>query len=556
MWRGGGKIWAAGAVLWASAMFAPGAVAQVGLNQADPSIVVRSLPKVPQPAIEPDAILLAGPTNSETVLREGAPRVASAIVVVGAEEIPRRTFAEAIVPFIGRDLTSNDLAALAAAIAGGARSAGYPFANAWVERQGLADGILRVRLDAGTLEAVRVIGASNALADRILTKALVTGKAVRRADLERAILLVGDIPGVSVKESRYIRQDGFGILLVTIVQNSASLYAQVDNRGSTEVGPIRSTILASLRSLLQPGDELGLISAQTPFHPSEFFFVRARYTAPISATGAMLSVSGSYGRAHPGASLLPLRVIGQSVDGSLNYATPLKRTQKQSLWANFELRGLRSHQTLLGSDLRDDRLATLTSALTGNTRFGPGVLRGSVAIVVGLPVPGVTHEGDLHTSRSDGDARFVTVNYDLEWTTRLTCRLSLALTSQAQLASRPLLATAEIGVGGPAFGRGYDYAERTGDNGILGGAELRMDVGHGVRKVLDRAQVYAAVDGGYVGNLRHGPGGGGLLSTAAGIRVGHGRLDGVLELALPLNADRFDTHNRQPRISFRVSRAF
>ncbi|MFH7813357.1 ShlB/FhaC/HecB family hemolysin secretion/activation protein, partial [Acetobacter lovaniensis] len=92
----------------------------------------------------------------------------------------------------------------------------------------------------------------------------------------------------------------------------------------------------------------------------------------------------------------------------------------------------------------------------------------------------------------------VTLSYDLDWTTRLAPHLSLALTSQAQVASRPLLATAEIGVGGPAFGRAYDYAERTGDNGILGGAELRFDLGRTLPGIVDRTHIYGAVDGGYV----------------------------------------------------------
>lgn len=540
-----------------SAVFcAASAPAQVGLNRADPSIVVRSLPKpveAPRPA---DVPIISAPTPVAGVLIGGTPRIASSIVVVGGEEIARSVFSAAIVPFIGRDLSGEQLSALASAIAGSARAAGYPFARAWVEPQRMADGILRVKFDTGSLVAVRVVGANNPLADRILTRALVTGRGVRRADLERAILLIGDIPGITVKESRYIRQDGFGILLVTVAEDRASLYAQLDNRGSKEVGPIRSTVLGSVRGVLRAGDELGLISAQTPFQPSEFFFLRGRYSTPVGASGGTVSISGSYGRAHPGAALLPLRVIGESSDASLSYVAPLLRTRQRSLWASAELRGLRSRQTLLESPLRNDRLTTLTGALNGTSSLGPGVLRGTVAVVAGLPIPGVTHEGDRRISRSDGDARFVTLSYDLDWTTRVAPHLNLALTSQAQVASRPLLATAEIGVGGPAFGRGYDYAERTGDNGILGGAELRFDLGRTLPGIVDRTQIYGAVDGGYVDNLRDGPGGGGLLSVASGIRVGRGRLDGMVEVAVPLNRDRFDTGDRRPRISFRLSRVF
>ena len=211
---------------------------------------------------------------------------------------------------------------------------------------------------------------------------------------------------------------------------------------------------------------------------------------------------------------------------------------------------------MLGSPLRNDRLATLTASLNGTLQAGSGILRGEVRVTDGLPLPGVTRQGDARISRSDGDARFVVLSYSAEWTAPLSNRVSVILSSEGQIASRPLLATMEIGVGGPSFGRGYDYAERTGDNGILGSGELRFDLGRVVPKVIDRMQIYGAVDGGYVGNLRGGKGGGALLSAAAGVRAGHGRLSGSLEVALPLNEDRFDTSNRNPRLSVRLSRVF
>jgi hemolysin activation/secretion protein len=394
------------------------------------------------------------------------------------------------------------------------------------------------------------------MADRLLSRALVTGRPVRRAEMERAILLVGDLPGVVVKESKYVRQDGFGILLVTITQDRASAYAQIDNRGSKEIGPVRSTLLGSVNGLIQTGDELNVIIAQTPLHPAEFVFARARYTMPVDSDGATVSASGSYGRANPGGLLDPLDVIGESSDAVLGYSKPLLRSRAQSLWGVVELRSLHSSQTLLGSPLRNDRLATLTAAVRSLFKTGLGTIRAEVAVSDGLPLPGVSHRGDARISRSDGDARFVTGSFDVEWTTPVVGRLSIALASEGQIASRPLLATAEIGVGGPVFGRGYDYAERTGDEGILGSGELRVDIGQLVPRLIERVQLYGSVDGGYVGNLRGGSGGGALLSTAAGVRMGHGRLGGMVEVALPLNEDRFDTGDRDPRVSFRLSRVF
>ncbi len=528
--------------------------AQDRLNQADPSIVERNLPRPVERGQPAPTLPAAGPVASPPAI--GAPRIASAIIIDGAPAIARATFSDAIMPFIGRQLSADDLAQLARAVADAARAAGYPLATAWIEPQSLAAGVLRVRIDGGEVTAVRVVGAINPVADRILSRTLVTGSPVRSRQLERAILLVGDLPGVTVRNSKYLRQNGFGILLVTIAEDHASAYAQFDNRGSKEIGPIRSTVLGNLRGVFGAGDELSVLGAQTPLQLREFAFVRARYSAPIDANGDALSASGSYGRTHPGASLGPLDVIGKSVDASVMFSKALLRARARSVWGELEFRGLRSKQSLLGSPLRNDRLATLTASLRTRKATSHGALAGELRMVTGLPLHGVTHEGALRSSRSDGDARFVTWGYSAEWVTTLTPGVSLALSSEGQIASRPLLATAEIGAGGPLFGRGYDYAERTGDNGLLGAAELRFDAGRVVPGVIDRFQIYASVDGGHVDNLRGGKGGGSLLSAAAGVRLGRGRLGAMAEIGLPLNKDRFDTGDRAPRISLRVSRAF
>lgn len=550
--RMGRKMLAVGAAVlcpWSAAQ------AQDPLIRVDPSILSRTLPHpaAPQPITDP--LVAAGPRTEQSEPRGPKP-IARSIVVQGADEIGRDRFSSVLGSYRGRNLSTTDLKALTGAVADVARQAGYPFASASIEPQTMADGALRVRLDAGTLSAVRVIGHPNTLADRMLTRALVTGHPVRLEQLERAILLVGDIPGITITESKYLRQDGFGILLVTIAEDRLNGYAQIDNRGSKEVGPIRATAIANARGLLQSGDEASLLIANTPIHPAEFVFVRGRYTAPVDAKGSTLSASASYGLANPGAALAPLDVTGKTYDANLFYSRPMLRSRARSLWATVELRGLRSRQSLLGFPLRDDAIATLTGALTGTMRAGSGIVRGGVRITEGLPLPGVSHEGDARISRSDGDARFVVVSYAAEWVAPLARRVSLALASEAQIASRPLLATMEIGVGGPGFGRGYDYAERTGDNGILGSGEVRLDVVRLAPKIVDRVQIYGSVDGGYVGNLRDGPGGGALLSVSTGVRAGRGRFSGALELAVPLNQDRFDTQNRDPRLSFRLSRVF
>lgn len=537
------------------ALASHGAEAQTALDRADPRLIEKTLPTAALPQ-EPAAPARPGPAAPAAAAPAALTEVVRAVIVDGRDRLSPAVFATPIAAVIGQRLDRGQVASLAGAIAGAARAQGYPFATAQVPAQTQRDGVLRVTLDLGRIDAVRVIGGRSATADRVLGRALATGQPVRQKQLERALLLVSDVPGVRVTDSRLVRQDGFGILLVTVEADAVSGYVQIDNRGSKEIGPIRSTALATLNSLLRDGDELALIVSQTPLQPSEFSFARLRYGSIVGTDGLVLSASGSLARTRPGGFLRTLDVRGRSADAAVTLQYPLLRTRARTLFATAELRALGTDQDLARRRLRRDRIATLTGTLGGTMAVGGGTLRGEVAALAGLPVAGVTHAGSPLGSRFDGDARFVAGTYLVDWTVGLGKPFSMVIASAGQFASRPLLAAMEIGLGGPAFGRGYDYAERTGDYGVMGSLELRADIGRIPGSVVDRGQLYTFVDGGTVGNRDGGIGGGSLASAGVGLRIGTGRFDWMAEAALPLGPVRFDTGDRRPRLSVRVARAF
>ena len=440
---------------------------------------------------------------------------------------------------------------LASAVAGVARARGLVFASASIQPQAVGNGTLAVTLDEGRVDAVRSLGSSNVAADRILSN-LVTHAGVTRAQLERAMLLVGDIPGVTVLNARYARENGFGILLVTIAVDRASLFVQADNRGTPEIGPWRTTELGSIRGLLRAGDEFTVVGSQTPADPAQFEFVSGQYSTLIGHSGQSASASAFFGATHAGGDLTYLDLTGRTYGGSVGYSAVLKRSRPASFWLDVDLRTIRNEQDLRGGRFRDDSVTTLSATLRTQAEVAGGVLRGGAIATIGLPVLGSTRQGDPRASREDGDGRFVTGTVQGNWRRSLTGPLSVELAGVAQVASRPLLATSEMSLGGPAFGRAYDYSERTGDQGIAGSAEIQFDLKRFTRTRASQLQAYAFADGGTVGNLRGGVGGGSLASTGAGLRIGLGRLNAAVELAVPLNADRLDTGNRAARFSTRL----
>lgn len=195
---------------------------------------------------------------------------------------------------------------------------------------------------------------------------------------------------------------------------------------------------------------------------------------------------------------------------------------------------------------RRDQLAVGRVTLHGYRNLASGRLRTSVTLSRGLGILGATESGDPLASRRDADGTFTTVNAWADWTSNLGGNFSLRLAAQGQLASQPLLISEEAGLGGTNFLRGYDWGERTGDEGAMGMAELR----YSLKKPFDllkQAQLYVFVDGGTVSNHEVGFGGGSLSSAGGGMRLDiTSRLGLTFEVAVPLTGPRYDTGDLMP----------
>ena len=174
----------------------------------------------------------------------------------------------------------------------------------------------------------------------------------------------------------------------------------------------------------------------------------------------------------------------------------------------------------------------------------------------GLDILDATPAGDRLASRRDASPDFTTFAAYAEWERELSDTIEIAFAGRGQLATTPLLITEDFGLGGNDFLRGYNFNERSGDNGIAGFAELRYDIGDPLG-IVRRMQLYAYADGGVVGNLQGGRGSGSLASSGGGIRTDITRDLGLdLELAVPLTGPRYDTGDSSPRFNVALRRSF
>lgn len=476
------------------------------------------------------------------------------IVIEGVAELSVSDFVDIVERYSGRNLTEDELNMLANEIASRARQRGYIFATAMIEPQSLRAGVLRVRLNEGVIDEIRIEGDDDP-AIRAQLEPLRREGPVTLEMLERQLLLAGDISGAYIRRTYYEREGEVGVLIVEASRSDASGSIELENDGSKPVGPERARIDVDLNGLITPFDEVDLTYSTTPLQPKELQYARARYFVVANTSGTEIGADVSFSTTEPGAYLADRDVFGRFWRIGVEARHPLVRSRDASLWAEaeFEVRDLRQERD--GRLARHDRIPVIRAGLYTIAKAAGGRLSGKLTYSQGLDILGATDLGDPLASRDDASAVFSSLYAWADWDRDLFSNFSLELAGRAQLSTDPLLSTEDLGLGGNSFLRGYSYSERSGDEGIMGSGELRYDW-RDAAGLVRNLQLYAYADGGVVGNLADGRGSGSLASAGGGFRTDITRnLDFDAEIAVPLTGPRYDTDDQSPRINIRIRMA-
>lgn len=511
------------------------AIDQAATNQADaPSLQLpEALP------VDPNVFNV---TDAEAI------RIGS-ILIESDSAIDQSLFAETIEPLLGTEVSTEDLARLTNEIARIARDNGMVFANAYVPEQAIELGIVRIALDMGGIDDVRIIGSDNEELREILAPLI--GSMGEKDTIERRLLLANAIPKIQVRKTDFVQQNGQRILVVTVSERKGRHRASVDNYGTSAFGPVRARLQFEFAGLLDDSD-LAQISFRTnPVDPQEVSSVNADYSLAVGQQGTRIGVTASFTNNEPGGRLAGSTLEGKSTFAAAYVRHPLVRSRDANLYVNAELAYLNIDQDIVNTLIRSDTVVTFSTGLSASVRTGGGWLRSGAEYRQGLGILGATRLGDPLGSRSDGDGVFSKGRFWVDWTSRIVGDVSVRVAVNGQIASRPLLSAEELGIGGAFSVRGFDFSERQGDQGVIGLIELRQDF-RAVTPWLDRLQLYGFVDGGYVSNLRDGFGGGTLVSAGAGLRGDIGPFDFELEGAAPVNSERDASDDASPTVNVRV----
>lgn len=410
---------------------------------------------------------------------------------------------------IGQKLEMGQLEQLAELITKFLKDKGWFLAFAYLPAQDVTDGdieiaIVRGRIDGGASgDGIDLRSQAKRVDEKrirsILNDALFDGgaDAVNNARLERALLSVGDVPGLSATSTLEKGKDPGSTRVVVKVEEGSFVTGNVsaDNYGSRYTGAERVLGAVTLNSPLGIGDQLTLTGNATRL--LELAFIA--YSLPVGYGGTRLGVNLSALRYQLDRSLVATDSRGTARTQGLNVSYPFMRTRNASLRGQiaFEQKALRDES--LNVVQRDRQVSTLGFSASGDNFdgfAGGGLNNFSLGLTfIDADLSRVASDV-VSDARAQAAGRAHKINLSLMRLQSLSKTDSLLLSLTAQAASKNLVSSEKYAIGGPSGIRAYPGGEASGDEAAHAALELRHDL-PGVH-LGGRFQLVGFVDTGHV----------------------------------------------------------
>ncbi|MEA1648680.1 POTRA domain-containing protein [Nitrospirillum sp. BR 11164] len=517
-------------------------------------------PVMPTPGAPGAAITVPKATAAQAP--QGAEQYSFAlkgVVIEGATAFPAAELAAFYAGLVGKTVTVADMFKVANDIEVRYRDAGYITSRVVVPEQTIEDGRFRIQVIEGFVADIRFdddIGPARAAVARLL-EPLRGVTPISVGEIERRLLLADDLPGLTVRASLEPSPTILGASIIVVKSERKAVDASLafDNRNTPYVGAFEWVGSVSVNSFGEHADRLTLTSkVSTPFRRE--WFVQGGYQGMFSSDGLTAGLTSSFSRASPGQELDQLNVHSRvaSEMGTVTYPIIRSRLENLRAFGEFEYRDIR---TTLGADLfNQDHLRIFRAGVSydkTDTWDGITAVRGTVH--QGLDILDATPRKSDYASRLGGNADFTKFTVDVTRVQQLPANFSLLATATAQMSLAPLLASEEMALGGPNFGRAYDEGEISGDNGWAGSLELRYTPL--VPELFPEGmQFYAVFDGGRVWSLsNYRPTGRvTVASVGGGVRINMAKeLFTTLEVDQPLDRQVQTQGGKPTRVFFSIT---
>jgi hemolysin activation/secretion protein len=371
---------------------------------------------------------------------------------------------------LGSQIVLEDVRKVAEKIEDKYRKDGYFLTRVFLPPQQVKDGIFTIRVIEGFIGSIQIEGSVEEVRSEAYERLqpLLNKKPIDLPSVERALLLLNDLPGVQGNGLlRAGRELGSTDLLVQLETTKSQGYVTMSNFSSVAVGPVIINFAKQFRSLLKLQDELTL-QVGTSGDGKELNSASWRYAFPIGRDGLSMSIGSLTSKAIPGGDdAKRFKLESKVLSSSARLRYPLLRSRTGSIYTEFGVTQVESQTnsqetTLFKSKqtVRDLSIQIVdATSMLGVTQASIGVSKAN----------SVNVQDDIV---KDFDSDLKKYTYSLKHQLPLGRGFSAQLDLQGQWTDKPLLSSERIAFGGGAIGRGYLPSTIVGDRGVGGSIEL------------------------------------------------------------------------------------
>jgi hemolysin activation/secretion protein len=412
-----------------------------------------------------------------------APFLVSKIIMTGNNTVATSLLHALVADAEGKSLTLAQLDQVIFRITDYYNTHGYPLARAIIPAQTIVDGVVNIQIivaNYGKIKLANLSRVNDGLLNATLSS-LKPGQVVEQAGLDRALLLLSDLPGViasgSLAPGAEVGTSDLSVSVMPSASISGNLVA--DNYGNSFTGRARigGTVSFVDPLNLKTSDSLSLSGLSSG---PNMKYGRMAYESVISGQGTRVGAAYSDLHYKLGGAVESSNASGNAQVTSLWVKQPLLRSRDINVYAQIQGDGLtlRDHS---GFDIFKDRsIKAYTASLSGDfrddlalgavTSWNVGIAMGRVAFdnssaladdALGLNTQGSFSKWNVSASRLQ----------------RIAAKSAVFVSGSGQWANKNLDSSQKMTVGGASTVRAYDSGAVSGDSAYSLTAELRQDLG-------------------------------------------------------------------------------
>ena len=445
----------------------------------DAGSVLQQIEKQRHPVLPPKSAPLLAPPQMQP------PGDATFTVTVqefrfaGNSLLTAKQLTPVVARFVARPLTFTELQNAAIAVATAYRRAGW-VVRVYLPQQDITGGTVTIQIVEAKFGAARVEGQSKRISaahlQHIVETSQVPGKPVNADALDRAILLVGDVPGLSATGRLAEGRNQAETDLVLALKDTPWVSGEVttDNAGARSTGAGRVLADVGLNSPFGFGDRADAVLLGS----QDSNYERLDYSVPAGSDGWRVGANASHLNYRVvTAEFSALDAHGTSTTAGLEASYPLLRSRLKNLYLALNLDDKRFNNESGGNTTTRYRIEDGSVGLYGNlfdSLGGGGANNASLTFVQGNAnlAASPNEAADTLTTRTAGSFRKLRLSLSRQQA--VTERLSLYAGLSGQVASKNLDSSEKFYIGGAEGVRAYPENEGGGAEGVLLNLEGRV----------------------------------------------------------------------------------